>query len=73
MNLFDKLKSKFNKTADKQPPNESIFETCVCCGKKISVQKDTPIEKREYYLSGAGQLCSDCYAKLISTDNNSPS
>ena len=35
-------------------------ETCVLCGSKTNVNVYEPIEQRAHYVSGVGQLCSDC-------------
>jgi len=35
-------------------------EKCVCCGKDTPYSKSTPIDLRDYYIEGAGQLCRDC-------------
>ena len=38
------------------------FERCVCsCGKLTNVRKDTPVNKRLYYVGGVGQLNPSCY------------
>lgn len=40
------------------------MEKCVVCNKKLNVEKKRPIEKRKYYIQGAGQLCEQCYNQL---------
>ncbi|MBA7623339.1 hypothetical protein ES703_30734 [subsurface metagenome] len=47
---------------------ESELEKCVMpnCGKIVNIRKDTPVDSREYYVEGAGQLCKDCYARIYS-------
>lgn len=40
------------------------FEKCVICGKKLNIKKIVPIQKRKYYIEGAGQLCEKCYFKI---------
>ena len=40
------------------------MEKCVLCHKTLNVSKNTPINKRSYYVTGAGQLCEYCYKKL---------
>jgi len=34
------------------------------CGALTAVPVSMPIEDRQYYEAGCGQLCSDCYKKL---------
>lgn len=51
--------------------NTSSYELCVLCNKITSVSKDTPIESRDYYIIGAGQLCSECYQKVEESEINS--
>ncbi len=44
--------------------NKNEFEVCVSCKKKLDIKKDMPIEMRQYYVAGVGQLCKKCYVKL---------
>lgn len=39
-------------------------ERCLLCGCELSVRRDTPIEKRQYYVIGCGQLCGSCYYQV---------
>ena len=39
-------------------------EKCVSCDRETQYTKDTPIEKRFYYIEGAGQLCGLCYNEI---------
>ena len=39
-------------------------ECCVRCGKETEYTKDTPIDQRENYVEGGGQLCKECYALI---------
>ena len=39
-------------------------EKCVICGKETAYDFATPIEKREFYVTGAGQLCRGCFREL---------
>lgn len=48
-----------------------LFETCVCCHKKIRIVSDQSIEFRAFYIEGAGQLCYDCYQEIYG--NRKPS
>ena len=42
------------------------LEKCVFCGKTTNVPVDTPIELRQNYVEGAGQLCAKCMAEVNS-------
>lgn len=46
----------------------SMFEICVLCKKQTQILKDTPIEYREHYIEGGGQLCDEC-GKTINKEN----
>ena len=36
------------------------FERCVSCGALTNVPVNTLVQKREFYIEGAGQLCTKC-------------
>lgn len=40
------------------------FEHCVMCQEATNVLISTPIEFRDFYEIGCGQLCFDCAKKL---------
>lgn len=40
------------------------LEHCIVCGNEVNVLKTEHINRRLYYVEGAGQLCSDCYKEL---------
>jgi hypothetical protein len=40
---------------------ESIYETCIMCGKETTTLKSAHIDFRYGYVEGAGQLCRECY------------
>lgn len=40
-------------------------EFCVICGCKTDVYVNTPIDLRETYIDGAGQLCEKCFQEMI--------
>lgn len=42
----------------------SEYEHCISCGSVLNIKKSTPIYERTNYISGAGQLCEDCYFEL---------
>lgn len=39
-------------------------EVCVCCGKEVNEVVSKPIDQRDYYVEGCGQLCASCYASI---------
>ena len=45
---------------------ESEFEICALCHAETTVKKSTPIDQREGYVSGIGQLCKKCFLKNLS-------
>ncbi len=51
------MKNNDNKNIDKE-------ENCVSCGQKTGYVFSTPIDRRQYYVYGAGQLCEKCYYEL---------
>ncbi len=55
------MKFKFGK---KNNTVTEELERCVMCGKTTEIPISKPIEFREYYEVGCGQLCSVCYKKL---------
>jgi len=44
------------------------MDVCVSCGCETKYPKSLPIDQREHYIEGAGQLCKTCATKL--NDNN---
>lgn len=38
-------------------------DRCVLCWGETEYSKNTPIEDRQFYIEGAGQLCEECYRK----------
>ncbi len=48
----------------RQQPTEEIYERCVVCGELTNVRIDTPIEFRDYYEIGSGQICYYCHKKI---------
>lgn len=50
-------------TADEQE-QQGQTERCVLCGRTVPVRVDMPVEKRRYYVEGAGQLCAGCFDRL---------
>ncbi len=39
-------------------------DVCVLCGRETIYDFTTPIDQRTFYVSGAGQLCRECFYKL---------
>lgn len=44
---------------------EQEKEICVSCGIETEYPKNMPIDLRDCYVEGIGQLCYECYAELI--------
>ncbi len=40
-------------------------EKCIICHRETNIPCDTPIELRDNYIEGAGQLCPECALRLI--------
>ena len=49
---------------DNRDNPDSLYETCVCCHKRLKIPRNQEIEFRSFYIEGAGQLCYDCYQEL---------
>ena len=49
---------------------DSEVERCVICGKPTEYRADTPIDKRDCYVDGAGQLCRMCYFEIYLKNRN---
>ena len=47
--------------------NEKEKDKCVVCGEETPYDKNEHIDKRNYYVEGAGQLCGDCWRKVYNT------
>jgi hypothetical protein len=43
---------------------ETNYEKCVLCHKLTDVSADCPIDAREYYVPGIGQLCNKCFGEI---------
>ena len=39
-------------------------EHCVICHQETDISENTPIEFRDNYIEGAGQLCPECALKI---------
>jgi len=40
------------------------FEKCVNCGAETPYLENLPIDLREHYVEGAGQLCKKCFEEI---------
>jgi hypothetical protein len=40
-------------------------DLCISCECETKYSHDTSIEYRDYYIEGAGQLCKECYDKIV--------
>lgn len=47
--------------ADKSENKAIAYERCIVCQHMTDVPQGRPIDLREYYVAGSGQLCRDCY------------
>ena len=62
-NIVKKILDQIGRRKQQQP-TEEIYERCVVCGELTNVRIDTPIEFRDYYEIGAGQVCCNCHNKI---------
>lgn len=53
----------FHRKRKAKSANDSEFEACALCRKPTEIRRDTPIECRDFYVYGVGQLCPKCYHK----------
>ena len=44
-------------------------DRCVLCGGYTEYMKDTPVEQRTRYVTGAGQLCKECYDTVYMSED----
>ncbi len=47
---------------------DTRFERCIRCGKITNILKSLHIDFRDCYIEGGGQLCPECYYKLLHMD-----
>ncbi|GEM_PF-4533454 len=40
------------------------FERCVSCWNPTDIKKNTPIDKRPFYVEGVGQLDRECFMEV---------
>jgi hypothetical protein len=53
------------KPKEKETLQTEEYEICVICGKLTFVPISMPIERRENYIIGCGQICSECAKKQL--------
>lgn len=59
--------TKENKDPAEAEDNDE-YEYCILCRKKTNVLKDTPVDLRDYYVHGGGQLCMECAVSLLNVN-----
>lgn len=47
-------------------------ERCALCGRNTGIPVICPIDRRDYYVEGAGQLCRKCWQKLYGSRKDPP-
>ena len=52
------------KARDLLPASRTAGEHCVLCGHPTGIHAESPVDRRDYYVEGAGQLCRECWQKL---------
>lgn len=65
MKTIMKKQMKFmeeKKTATKSDKN--LIEYCCLCGAQTEYRFDEPVQERENYIAGVGQLCPKCARNL---------
>lgn len=40
------------------------YDLCVNCKKETPYKTEVPVEYRDNYIEGAGQLCKDCFESV---------
>lgn len=48
----------------KEVLRNNTCERCVLCGKETDVPIDLPVDRRDCYVEGSGQLCRDCWRRV---------
>lgn len=63
---------EMEKTDDKQNfAQAEQEEKCVVCYGKTGYKFGVPIDERQFYFAGVGQLCEKCYAEIYGKTNKS--
>lgn len=53
-------------------PKREEYERCIMCGVLTNIPVTMPIEQRENYEFGCGQLCPVCYEDIRKTAEDIP-
>ena len=51
--------------SDKLYVSKNGKDLCISCECETEYSHDTSIEYRDFYVEGAGQLCKECYDKIV--------
>ncbi len=62
------IENSLEKIAGKEGLDD--HDSCVSCGTPTEYSIHTPIDIRDHYVEGAGQLCKTCYDKVYGPDPN---
>lgn len=54
----------------RQIHKEQLYESCISCKEITGTPKVLDIQKRLYYLEGAGQMCRECWETLYPTQHH---
>lgn len=49
----------------KNKDTQNQYEPCILCGMLTEIPLTMPVDCRQYYVEGIGQLCEHCYSELI--------
>ena len=44
--------------------SEREYDVCIGCGVQTDYKTETPVNFRDNYVEGAGQLCKPCFKKV---------
>ena len=62
--MMSDLKKKYTKPILVVKEGALEYERCVLCGKKTEIPVILPVQDRNDYVVGIGQLCYECVKKL---------
>jgi len=48
---------------------EKAKDICVLCGEETTIDSDTHIDARDFYVEGVGQLCWNCWNKIYGDED----
>lgn len=48
----------------KRKDSQNTYERCVLCGTPTKVPIMMPVDCRQHYVEGVGQLCEPCFMEL---------